>query len=270
MKVFISWSGEKSKAVAELLREWLQCVLQQCEPWMSATDIDRGSIWFSEILQILSEVTIGIICLTNENKERPWMLFEAGAIVKGLSKNRVCTFLIDLEPKDIRPPLAQFNHTLPNKNDIFQLVLTINKHMDEGKLKTELLKKVFDKFWNDFNSKMEFINNEYNINDENPENEMISYYKQDEILEEVLYTVRGLERQIVKLEGPNYFFNNNSGAIYFAMPRKEKINAIVNFMRENSLDKEPIRDVIERVVEVYGPLSMDEVFEIDSKLKEDC
>jgi hypothetical protein len=42
MNVFISWSGERSKKVAELLDNWLQCVLQSVKPWMSSRGIDRG------------------------------------------------------------------------------------------------------------------------------------------------------------------------------------------------------------------------------------
>ena len=106
MKVFLSWSGPRSKAVAELLNDWLRCVLQACKPWISSRDIDRGALWFSEISGQLSDTGIGIVCLTSDNKSKPWILFEAGALAKGLSHVRVCTLLIDLKPSDIEDSLA--------------------------------------------------------------------------------------------------------------------------------------------------------------------
>lgn len=112
MKVFISWSGDKSREVGELLNEWLQCVLQAVTPWISTQDIGKGSLWNSEINTQLETVSSGILCLTQENKEKPWILFEAGSLAKGLSENRIYTFLIDLQSQDVIPPLTQFNHTL--------------------------------------------------------------------------------------------------------------------------------------------------------------
>jgi len=118
MKVFISWSGERSKQVAELLNDWIQCVIQAASPWMSSKDIDRGALWFSEINDQLANTCVGIICLTQQNKNKPWILFESGALAKGITSNRVCTFLIDLQPTDIENPLAQFNATVPTKESV--------------------------------------------------------------------------------------------------------------------------------------------------------
>src|SRR5437762_13662094 len=115
MKVFISWSGDLSKAVAEILKSWLKCVLQATEPFLSTEDIDKGSLWFGELSDQLKDTQVGIVCLTRDNADARWILFEAGALAKGLKKGRVCTLLIDLQPSDLKPPLSQFNATRPTR-----------------------------------------------------------------------------------------------------------------------------------------------------------
>ena len=94
--------GERSKQVGLLLDEWIKCVIQAINPWISVHDIERGSLWFSEITNQLADTSIGIICLTKENKNKPWIpVFEAGALAKGLTSNRVCTLLVDLNGSDL-------------------------------------------------------------------------------------------------------------------------------------------------------------------------
>ena len=150
MKVFISWSGRRSKAVAELLKSWIKCVLQATRPWLSTDGIDRGALWFSTIHDQLKDTSTGIVCLTNENKNKPWILFESGALAKGLTTSRVCTFLIDLEPSDIQDPLAQFNHTMPTKESVFGLIRTLNSGLGESSLLEHTLVRVLDVYWGEF------------------------------------------------------------------------------------------------------------------------
>jgi hypothetical protein len=150
MRVFVSWSGDRSRAVAQHLHWWLQCVLQSTKPWISTSGIDRGSIWFSEIASQLHEAKVGIIVLTLENREKPWISFEAGALAKGLSTNRVCTFLVDLRPSDVTGPLAQFNHTLPDSDGVLRLIQTLNVASGESSLDDSVLRSVFATYWHQF------------------------------------------------------------------------------------------------------------------------
>ena len=76
--IFLSWSGPRSKSTAQALKEWLPNVLQAAEPWMSATDIDKGTRWREEVSAALDTMKAGIICLTPENLTAQWLLFEAG------------------------------------------------------------------------------------------------------------------------------------------------------------------------------------------------
>ncbi|KXB59407.1 hypothetical protein HMPREF3180_02349 [Leptotrichia wadei] len=42
MKIFLSWSGEPSKSIAEKFKNWLPNVLQYVEPYFSQQDIELG------------------------------------------------------------------------------------------------------------------------------------------------------------------------------------------------------------------------------------
>ena len=64
MRIFVSWSGDRSKFVAEALHDWLPNVIQALDPWLSSEDIDKGTRWLSDIATQLNEVKVGIICLT--------------------------------------------------------------------------------------------------------------------------------------------------------------------------------------------------------------
>src|SRR5476649_2706892 len=202
MKVFMSWSGARSREVAKLLDYWVKCVVQASRPWISTSGIDSGSIWFNQISE-LQDTTFGIICLTKENKEAPWILFEAGALAKGLASSRVCTFLIDIETKDIRDPLAQFNHTLPNYESMWKLVSTLNGNLPEAsRLDVVILKGVFETYWPQFEQKFSSILETY------PETTIVEPRKQEDILSDILESTRGLERRMRLLED-----RGNSGAL---------------------------------------------------------
>ena len=54
MKIFISWSGERSQKIAELFKDWIQCVIQAAKPWISSHDVDRAALWYTEISKTLS------------------------------------------------------------------------------------------------------------------------------------------------------------------------------------------------------------------------
>ncbi|EKF9201278.1 toll/interleukin-1 receptor domain-containing protein [Vibrio tarriae] len=194
MNVFLSWSGERSKAVAELLDTWLQCVIQAVDPWMSSKDIDRGSLWFSEINDQLQNTTIGIICLTQENKTKPWILFEAGALAKGLSNSRVCTFLVDLEPTDVGTPLSQFNHTFPTQEGMWELVRTLNNSLKDKALKEKTLELVFETYWPKFEEDFK------KLLGETPQAGEVEKRAEDDILLEILHSTRAMDRRIRSIE----------------------------------------------------------------------
>lgn len=194
MKVFLSWSGHRSREVANLMNDWLCCVIQASRPWISTRDLDRGSLWFGEINDQLKDTTVGIICLSQENKGRPWILFEAGALAKGLSTSRVCTFLIDLDPKDIEDPLAQFNHTFPTKESMLGLVKTLNSTLAQSALDNRVLEQVFNTYWPQFEERFQKILAETEAHAPSKPR------PKEDVLGEILENTRMLNSRIRKLE----------------------------------------------------------------------
>ncbi|HDG1677317.1 TPA: TIR domain-containing protein [Kluyvera ascorbata] len=237
MKVFISWSGQRSKVVAEIFSDWLKCVIQASQPWISTRDIDRGAIWFSEINDKLKDVSVGVVCLTQENKNKPWILFETGALAKGLTTNRVCTFLIDLNPEDLQDPLAQFNHTTPNKNSVWELIRTINACLVDKALDERILKQVFDTYWPQFEQKFEKA-----LND-TPPDEVIPPRSEQDILSEILNNTRTLNQRVRALENnSSEFFEDlmdTSREATIAIPIRAH-NKISNMIKSGSYSEDEI------------------------------
>jgi hypothetical protein len=170
-------------------------VIQATRPWISTRDIDRGALWFSEISDQLKDTTVGIVCLTQENKNRPWILFEAGALAKGLSSNRVCTFLVDLKPADLEDPLAQFNHTLPDKDGIWALVRTLNTCLSADGLDERILEQIFTTYWQQFEDRFKHLLKQF------PPTEKTEPRSEKNLLAEILENTRVLSHRIRSIEG---------------------------------------------------------------------
>ncbi len=69
MKVFLCWSGGRSRAVAEALKDWLPDAVPGVDPLLSV-DIEKGARWSAEVAKELEESKVGVICLTPERPDR--------------------------------------------------------------------------------------------------------------------------------------------------------------------------------------------------------
>lgn len=183
MRVFISWSGATSRLIAEALRDWIPYVLPAAEPWMSATDIDRGARWSTEISAQLDAANIGIICLTPENLEAPWILFESGALSKILSRSLVCTYLFQLRPPDVKGPLAQFQAAVADEKETRSLLFSMNRALGSSSLPDARLERMFNNWWPELSSTLDSISRR--------QKEPVSKPRSDrDLLEEILQLQR--------------------------------------------------------------------------------
>ncbi|MDR6547893.1 hypothetical protein J2810_003979 [Chryseobacterium rhizosphaerae] len=184
MNIFISWSGETSMKIAEELKNWIPKVLQSAKPYYTPSDIEKGTRWETEINQKLSECLVGLICLTSNNTEKPWILFEAGALSNRLDKSKVCPILFGLKKSDVTGPLARFQLTDFNKIDFLKLLQSINTSLEENAIPSALLSEVFETFYPKFEETVNTILTS--------ENNSVSKPKRTDrsILEEILDLVR--------------------------------------------------------------------------------
>jgi hypothetical protein len=186
VKIFISWSGDSSRRIAEALDKWLRRVIQAVKPFVSF-DLEKGKRWSSEIAAELEQSTFGIIILTPDNIGQEWLLFESGALSKRIADARVFTYLCGgLKPPDISGPLAQFQHTVSTKDDTLRLVGNINALLGAAALREEDLAETFERWWPELEAALvEALRT-------TPKPQKRS---SDDLLSEVLTIVRDLQRR---------------------------------------------------------------------------
>lgn len=213
MKIFISWSGKDtiSYKVANAIKDWLPSIIQSVDTWISS-EILSGDRWNDQINMKLADSVLGIICVTLENKDAPWLNFEAGALAKGLTTNKVVPLLINLKPSDITGPLAQFQSKSLTKDDIYKIVCDINL-MSEKPVEKDRIDKLFNRMWPDLLEQIDIFRKEEPV-----KTQKLAKRPQEDIIEELLSVTRDMRIDISTLSSTlgnfvsnpyNSRFNNN-------------------------------------------------------------
>jgi hypothetical protein len=151
MKVFISWSGEASKAGAQALQQAIRDVFNGADPWMSAEDIKPGQQWFTELMATLGDTRFAIVCLTPRNLTSPWVMFEAGAVSGHFGEMKVAPLLLEGDLKELCDPIAAFQCTSFDKEGVCRLFGSINDSLGQP-LTKKALAAAFELVWNDLDA----------------------------------------------------------------------------------------------------------------------
>ncbi len=187
MKVFISWSGKRSKELANALRDWLPCVLQYVEPFVSDKDISAGDRWALKIAGELEASNFGIICITPENLNSEWVLFESGALSKSMQDGKVIPLLFGLELSSLSGPLSQFQAKKVDQGGLMEAVQAINS-IAETKASEDIIARSVPAMWPTLQTAIDAISDK-----EATETHM---RPQHEILEELVTGVRGISSRM--------------------------------------------------------------------------
>lgn len=206
MKVFLSWSGAKTKshAVARALDEWIPTVLNAVEPWVSSRGLVAGLQWNQQLDKELDDTSFGIIVVTPWNQHSQWLNFEAGALSKrvGGLESRVAPLLIDFpNVAKLTGPLSGYQAVLPTKDGIRALVVSLNQALGDESRKFEALDRAFEVCWPALESKLKQINREHQ-SEEDPAaapSPQPAAADDADMLSEILTAVRGLSRSDARL-----------------------------------------------------------------------
>jgi hypothetical protein len=224
MKVFISWSGNKSHKIALIFRDWFPSVIQSIEPYVSSEDIDKGARWSTDIAKELENSTFGILCVTKENMNAPWLAFEAGALSKTMDKSYVSPFLFDLKYSEVNGPMLQFQSTIFQRDDIRKLLVTINKACGDLSISDVRLEKAFEVWYPTLEKELNNIKEIHETVEQEKSHESSKIHN-SEILEQILDLSRNNQK----------ILRNTDNKLYDKIANIEKnISELISIKQNNN------------------------------------
>jgi hypothetical protein len=188
MKVFISFSGDRAKTMANSLAEWLPNLFPSIEPFVS-TAMEGGIKWFEDLAGTLSESRFGIICLTLDSYRNPWVNFEAGALLTAFNGNQVCPYYLDGTATDYLQPLSMLNMLKADREGSLRLVKSLSAVLERAELPTHKPSRLdnhFDIWWPKLESRLVDVQRLAPTSDKNKPGT-------EALLREILTIVRGLQ-----------------------------------------------------------------------------
>lgn len=132
-RVFISWSGERAKAIGLLLRDWAIEMFDDLDPWLSDVDIASGAQSLVELHNSLGRASMGLVVVTQDNQSSPWLNYEAGALSRAVAPGptRVIPLLVGFrKPTEIAGPLGQFQARVLSFDGLTKVTDTLCELLD--------------------------------------------------------------------------------------------------------------------------------------------
>ena len=147
MRVFISWSTERSKKLAAAIKQLIRHTTTAADPWFSEEDVLSGRLAIADIFRELEEARHGFLCLTNETRERSWPMFDAGALAREVGRANVVPVTLDYEPSLVPGPLKEFQgHHARDKDKWLKSLRELNQKTSRP-LDDDVLARLFDPAW---------------------------------------------------------------------------------------------------------------------------
>lgn len=167
-------------------------MIQSVKPYVSSEDIDKGTRWSTDIAKELEASNYGIICVTRDSLNAPWVSFEAGSLAKVIDKSNVTPFLFNIKRSEVQGPLLQFQSVIYTEEDVLKLVRSINKRLDDSqRLSADQLDKAFGVWWPQLKESLDDLKEHEDEYAPPPDDGVVDT---SDILEEILELARTQQR----------------------------------------------------------------------------
>lgn len=163
--VFISFGGDKGRAVAKVIETILKTLVGPTEIFLSSA-IPGGTNWVEKIHEALSENNCCLLVLDSLGFKRPWVYYEAGAAA-AIKNSLILPVLFDVSPEDVNHlPVASKQHIKVMSDSRFDRgqVLAVFKAVFEHATRSGFvtrspslhdLVEIFDLHWDGYQGKFQ-------------------------------------------------------------------------------------------------------------------
>lgn len=193
MKIFISWSGPREQRVAEALRDALpELCVADVQVFVSSKSITKGSNGTSVIEANLDESDYGIVLVSRDNQDAPWLNYEGGWLASRLQRP-VATICLDLRAGDITSPLAPRQATQFESEDDMEELLRQIAELANPSISTKSFATLLKAVWPEIRDSWERgAQQVVPKQDTRTEHDMLA---------EIVERVRGLEGEVQAMRG---------------------------------------------------------------------
>jgi len=166
MKIFLSWSKNKSKLLAEATKRFIEKLLGNSIEFFFSPEMYKGTRVDNEIHENLLLCKKCLVCITSDNFKNPWLLYEAGVVFGANHTNSqngiVIPILFEYIPEWsswIDKPLNQYvpiqvkisnGEFISGKQDFKQFIIELAQE-------TNTTIKNFNKYWNVYENEVNSI-----------------------------------------------------------------------------------------------------------------
>jgi hypothetical protein len=107
VRVFLSWSGETSRLLANALADGMRILSDRIDPWLSE-DLEPGGEWARMLIPQIRKARLAVLCLTVRNAGASWISFETGVYYTSRLRKGVIPYLLDFTDTELPFPLGLF------------------------------------------------------------------------------------------------------------------------------------------------------------------